>query len=92
MPSSCDAHKCKDAIKLYQASRAGAQAAESSDILGFGGATIGHLDSILDVVLYVGKPLLHRLPLLLIGIIRVCAVNQVANRCICRACSMAFFQ
>lgn len=64
-----------------------AQAAERSYILGFGTATICHLDSILDVVLYVGEALLHRLPLLLIGDIRVSAVHCVANGCVCRACS-----
>lgn len=91
-PRSCNAHTCKGAIKLCQASRAGAQAAESSDVLGFGSATIGHLDSILDVVLYVGESRLHWLPVVLIGPIRVSAVQSVANGCICSACSNASHQ
>ena len=58
-----------------------------TDILGFGSAAIGNLDSILDVVFYVCEACLHRLPLRLDGRPREVAVHHSANGGICRACS-----
>lgn len=56
-----------------------------SDILGFWSAAIGHLDSILNVVFYVGEACLDRLALRLGGQLREVAVHHIANGSICRA-------
>lgn len=80
-------HRPTGIASCYLTSRAGAQSAAMSDILGFWSAAIGHLDSILDVVFYVCEACLHRLPLWLDSLLREVAVHHGANGGICRACS-----